>query len=43
MVVVVVVEVIGPGMVGGETCRRPKHLLLLLLFPCTKSGCLLLN
>jgi len=40
--VAVVVGVVGPGIVGG-TCRRPKCLLLLLLFPRKRSGRLLLS
>ena len=43
VVVVVVVGVVGPGMIGGGTCRCPKHLFLLLLFPHKRSGHLLLS
>ena len=44
VVVVVVVGVVDPGMmIDGGTCCHPKRLLLLLMFPRTRSGCLLLN
>jgi len=42
VVVVVVVGAIGPGMIVGGTYCHPKCLLL-LLFPCKRSGHLLLN
>ena len=40
---VVVVGVVGPRMVGGGTCRRPKRLLLWSWFPRMRSDCLLPN